>query len=259
MSTNEVNEEQISEADSAKAHLAECKDIYLDIAKLFPTDLGKSLSKKERDDKNLKDKTLVYGEVTFDSLASTFAKIKNKYGKPYIGDSGPDGVFQSPGGKFYDLGSGTGKVCFAAAILHNFEVCVGIELLEKLHEMSCQLVNAYNVKALARLPRDMDTNLIMVHGDILNRSSTCDWTNGDVIFANTVFFTDELYEKLTNLALLLKKGAIFICFTKPLPSKDFVVLERELQLQSWGSSSLYILQKVTPPRKAYTSNADTDD
>ena len=258
MITAEANEEQPSEADSEKAHLAECKAIYLDIAKLFPTDLGKALSKKERDDKELKVKTLVYGEVNFDSLANTFTKIKSKYGKPYIGDSGSDGILQSFGGKFYDLGCGTGKVCFAAAILHNFEVCVGIELLEKLHEMSCQLVNAYNIKAKTRLPRDQDTEIVVKHGDFLNRA-VCDWTDGDVIFANTVFFTDELYEQLTTLALLLRKGAIFICFTKPLPTKDFVVLERELQLQSWGSSSLYILQKATPPRKAYTTIANTDD
>lgn len=75
-----------------------------------------------------------------------FDMLKNKYGKPYIGDSGPDGVLQRPGGLFVDLGCGTGKPVFAAAILHNFEVCVGLELLEGLHKMSLELVNAYNTK-----------------------------------------------------------------------------------------------------------------
>jgi hypothetical protein len=34
-------------------------------------------------------------------------KIKNIYGKPNVGTSGPNGVMQR-GGIFYDLGSGTG-------------------------------------------------------------------------------------------------------------------------------------------------------
>lgn len=55
-------------AAAASSALAECKDIYLDIAKMFPTDLGKSLSRTERDANGLKQPTLVYGEVTFDTL-----------------------------------------------------------------------------------------------------------------------------------------------------------------------------------------------
>lgn len=36
-------------------------------------------------------------------------QIKNNFGKPGVGASGPEGVLQRPGGTFYDLGSGTGK------------------------------------------------------------------------------------------------------------------------------------------------------
>jgi hypothetical protein len=40
------------------------------------------------------------------------------------------------GGVFYDLGSGTGKVVLAAALLHSFSACCGIELLAGLHEVA---------------------------------------------------------------------------------------------------------------------------
>jgi len=46
----------------------------------------------------------------------------------------------------------------------------------------------------------------------------------------------------------LKKGAFFISFTKRLPAADFVVLEYELHQQSWGASTVYIMQKNTDPR-----------
>ena len=55
---------------------------------------------------------------------------------------------QRPGGKFYDLGSGTGKPVIAAAILHNFDVCVGIEILEGLYSMSLDVAAAYNSKVI---------------------------------------------------------------------------------------------------------------
>lgn len=101
------------------------------------------MSKKERDELNLKDSTLVYGEITFDMLGTVLEKIKKVYGKPNVGASGVSGTYhirvnnlilkppsfvgiiQSKGGIFYDLGSGTGKPVLAAAVYHNFDVCYG--------------------------------------------------------------------------------------------------------------------------------------
>lgn len=36
-------------------------------------------------------------------------QIRNQFGKPGVGASGPSGWLQEPGGIFYDIGSGTGK------------------------------------------------------------------------------------------------------------------------------------------------------
>jgi hypothetical protein len=47
-------------------------------------------------------------------------------------------------GKFVDMGSGTGKGCLAAALLHPFDSVVGIELLEKLYEASVTLKETYD-------------------------------------------------------------------------------------------------------------------
>jgi Histone methylation protein DOT1 len=87
----------------------------------------------------------------------------------------------------------------------------------------------------------------MVNSDFLNLALH-DWTDADVVFANSVCFDDELYHNVTNLALKMKKGAFFISFTKRLPSADFVVLEYSLQQQSWGSSTVFIMQKAIHPQ-----------
>lgn len=163
----EPTEEQ--KFDGSSAYITEARDIFQDIAKFYPVEAGKAISKKEREELSMKTTTLVYGEIGFDSFgahilpltplyvylytylclflaAIVFEKIKRKYGKPYVGNSGPNGFLQRPGGKFYDLGSGTGKPVIAAAILHNFDVCVGIEILEGLYSMSLDVKAAYDSK-----------------------------------------------------------------------------------------------------------------
>ena len=53
--------------------------------------IGKAVSKKEREELNLKDSTLVYGEITFDMLGTVLEKIKKVYGKSNVGASGASG------------------------------------------------------------------------------------------------------------------------------------------------------------------------
>ena len=58
------------------------------------------------------------------------------------------GILQNRGGTLYDLGSGTGKACVAAAILHNFDQCVGVECLEGLFSVSLELLASYNTRGV---------------------------------------------------------------------------------------------------------------
>ena len=136
----------------------EAKDIYDAVMQAFPANLGKSVSKKERDELHLKSPNLVYGEITFETFGTVIEKIRKVYGQTGVGSSGNTGVLQSRGGIFYDLGSGTGKPVVAAAILHNFDVCYGIEYLEGLYSVSLDALNAYNTKGKAKLAsREHDT------------------------------------------------------------------------------------------------------
>lgn len=134
------------------------KDVFDSLMQSFPATLGKAVSKKEREELQLKDPNLVYGEITFETLGVIFEKIKKVYGRPFQGTSGPAGFLQSRGGIFYDLGSGTGKGVIGAAVLHNFDVCYGIECLEGLYTLSLDALNAYNTRGKARLiGRENDT------------------------------------------------------------------------------------------------------
>ena len=84
--------------------------------------------------------------MTFGGCRIVLQKIKNYHGKPNKGSSGYDGVMQGRGGTFYDLGSGSGKMVVAAAMLHNFDLCCGIECLEGLYSISFDMMATYNTK-----------------------------------------------------------------------------------------------------------------
>jgi SAM-dependent methyltransferase len=179
----------------------ESQKLYDSLTSQFTISMAKAASKRERDEKQLKSMNLVYGEITFESMGIILEKIKKRYGKPYVGTSGSAGVLQqSCSGIFYDLGSGSGKSTIAAAVLHNFEMCWGIEQLEGLYSMSLDLNNAYEQKGKSKLlGREKDTDIQFLNADFLNLAFK-DWRDADVIFCNSTCFDEQLMNKFCDRA-----------------------------------------------------------
>jgi hypothetical protein len=85
-------------------------------------EVAKQASKGERANKNLtKERSLIYGEVEFASFNVVLRKICTNL---------------SPGGNFYDIGSGSGRAVFAARLTQDFNKCTGIELMEDLSKLA---------------------------------------------------------------------------------------------------------------------------
>ena len=95
----------------------------------MPTDVAAQISRNERIILGVSRASLTYGEVQFSTLATIFF---SKFAK------------LQPGGKFYDLGSGTGRAVIAAALLHDFDICVGIEVTNRLLNDSSTQLLIYN-------------------------------------------------------------------------------------------------------------------
>lgn len=231
--------------------IKEAEGVYSELMGSYPVALGKSASKKEREEREItKNGNLVYGEVTFETLAIVIEKIKKFYGLPNIGSSGSEGVLQSKGGAFYDLGAGTGKPCIIAALMHNFDVCCGVEMLEGLYAVSQDVANTYSTRGKTHqftASREFQTHVSFVHGDILNMKLK-DWRDGDVVFINSTCFDDPLMDRISNLALGMRRGTFVISLTRRLSNNDFAVIESEMYKMSWGEATVFISQKITDPR-----------
>lgn len=102
----------------------EASAVYDELFEDTSLEVGKTLSKDEREKKQLgKEKSLIYGEVEFNSFYRVLRKINPE-----------------PGLIFYDLGSGTGKAVFVARFTQDFSKCIGIEILEGLHNQASLIV-----------------------------------------------------------------------------------------------------------------------
>jgi len=149
---------------------------------------------------------LAYGELTFQSLAIIFDQIRSCCG-----------ALQDPesGGCFVDIGSGSGKVVLAAALLHGFKKARGIEIVPNLHQLAVNEVQPrFELLGRKELP-DRNTELVFQSGDLTK--SSVSWEDADVVFSFCAVFDDYLMRRMAEKSLELKKDSVFITSSRPLP------------------------------------------
>ena len=221
------------------------QEIYISATKKYTLSIGKSVSKRERVETKLDDASFIYSEAEFEVMAVMLQKVKLRYGRPDVGFSGASGIMQS-GGRFFDLGSGTGKPCIAALCLHSWAYVCGIEMLEGLYNTNLEMVAAFESKFGRALPEKVrggeDQEIDLVLGDFMD-DQIADWTSGDVVFANCTSYTAELMENITKMAEGMKVGAFVITVTKKLEGEGFQVVDTDVLGLSWGRATVFLQQR----------------
>jgi hypothetical protein len=137
---------------------------------------GRSLVIDNAGDGGQDASNLVYGEVNFQSLAVVMCKHLDMKGRKV----------------FYDVGSGSGRGVFCAALIHDFTKACGIEIVPTLSEAAQQQLVHYTANVLPRLESEFKSNawtrveqsLSFVTDDFMN----IDWTDADIIWANSTCF-----------------------------------------------------------------------
>lgn len=149
-------------------------------------------------------------------------------------------------GRFYDLGSGSGRIVIAAALLYPFEAYIGIELLHSLFSISVEVKEKFlsvlnDIPTTEQLPeitseedlpvfrnendwiKDSRDSKVRFHqGSIdfealdeneLTLNSDFDWTQGSFIFINSTCFDSNLMEIISRLCQRLLPGTIVVTLT----------------------------------------------
>lgn len=195
---------------------------------LYQSINGYSISLEARKKQNLFDKSLTYGEINFDSFYEMLKVVAPK--KEDV---------------FYDLGSGTGKAVIAGHLLFDFKKSIGIEILPALYLTSKKIKEFYNKKIRKTIKKiwneELTGEIDFLLGDFLN----IPFFDGDIIFANSTCFDEELRNKLENLFLKLKKGTRILMLTHFLKNNlHFKLIASKIFLQGWGEATVNFYQKV---------------
>ncbi|OWZ04448.1 hypothetical protein PHMEG_00023646 [Phytophthora megakarya] len=200
-----------------------------------PLQVAKKTSRDERREREFISMSLVYGEIAFVPFKVVLDVLKRWHH-----------VLTKPGGTFLDIGSGSGKAVFAAALLHDFDACYGIEVLEGLHAISQDVLQRWEKSIKPNFALSMQkkrTRISFTQGDAL----IVDWpANVDLVFLNSTCFGERLMYALTRkLALTCKSGAVVITATHKLPDTQNFVELRQLTVtqEAWGDATWYLHRK----------------
>lgn len=203
-----------------------CDEIFQDCT----FEVGKEASNREREERHLTNRSMNYGEIEFKAFLDILNELRRL------------GV-ETRGKTFWDLGSGTGKALVCARLASDFGRVCGVELLKSLVSKATTAVDRLHDQYLHDLVcRDRVEHS---EGSLLETQ----WGDGDVIFCNSTAFDRDLMGKMSRKAgTCMKKGAVFITFTKALhdydAQKKFEELSRTRMKMSWGPATvIYHMKK----------------
>ncbi|CAM9175997.1 unnamed protein product [Scytosiphon promiscuus] len=147
---------------------------------------------------------------------------------------------------FYDLGSGSGRAVFAAVLAADFRCAVGIEVLGGVFRASTRIFKRYRklVEPVLGSPAVIE----LLHGSFLDRA--CDWSDGDLVFANSTCFAEDTMLAIAARAELLRPGARVVTFTTALKTPWLRVLTKRRYQMSWGPATVFVHQKLSSQEHA---------
>jgi len=181
------------------------------LTKLYQNVNAYKISVNYRKEQEIVGDNFVYGEIMF----TTFANILN-ITAPQNGEI------------FYDLGCGAGKAVFTTSLLYEYLDVRGVEYLDPLYELCCNLLGKFRTLVNNKHPN----NVRFIHANLLD----VDFSDADIIFINATCFDHETWKKITHSFEQLKKGARVIISTKKLDSDLFNLIHTGMHLMSWGAT-----------------------
>lgn len=181
------------------------------------------LSREARNRRGREDESFRYGEIDAVALCEVM-------------DSLPPDANEV----FYDLGSGTGRAVFAAALTGRFRRVIGVELLADLHDAAGRALARFDSDVRPQLPVEMRTVTIeFVRADL----GTFNYSDADVIFTHCTCFTPALMAQLAAGIERVRVGARVITASKLLSSSSLKMIGTQSGKMDWGVTPLIIYVK----------------
>jgi len=200
--------------------LAHAQEIF---EQLYSGFSGYDIARHEKERMGLQEAATTYGEVIPPAFHDVMLAASPKEGEV-----------------FFDLGSGTGKATFLAALAFPFRRVVGIELLPGLGDAARKVLSHYDAEIRPRLgPEHQQQRIDFIDGDFL----ATDLSEADVLFAHGTCYGPELIAKLTHKLEELKPGARVVMAGQTLTSPELVFQKMKVMKTDWGSALAAVYQR----------------
>jgi len=129
--------------------------------------------------------------------------------------------------RFYDLGSGRGKLVFFLYAMYHIPA-TGIELIPTY------------IKLAQKLAKDYKFPIRFIEGDFLKT----DFSDATLVFLTATCLGDSTLKLLNQKFEKLQKGSWVISASYPIQSTQFELKHHLKVFYSWGYGNLYLQQKV---------------
>lgn len=225
------------------------KQIFSDCS----ADVAKKASLAERQaSERLDVPSLTYAEVDFEILHDILNTVKREHVSFYANT-----------GVFVDLGSGAGKACVAAGLLHPFQRAVGIEQLQCLNEFAMAAIAKYKDVTLPDGASKPEIELIQGDfvADMVEKLEPIASEISMLLVVATCYGEDQM-KAVAMLAKMMPAGSIVVTFTQPLPDSvigreagSWALVRSEQKKMMWGSSTCFIFKKVAESAAATEKGA----
>jgi len=188
--------------------VAEMEQVWKDVFAELPANKVKLASIEERKAAEKEsDQSLSYSELDLNTVNLIMNILKNQHIDLFAGK-----------GLFVDVGSGCGKACVAAALVHPFEKVVGVETMQCLHDFATAAQAKYTE---APLPEGVaKPELQFIKGDfVADMAGTLEplAPQISVCLAVATCFGEEQLNALASLASKMEDNSIFVMISQPLP------------------------------------------
>lgn len=146
---------------------------------------------------------------------------------------------------FYDLGSGSGKAVFAAALYFDFKKCYGVELMDVLYKQS--LNNLAKAKKLLCQKKDKHEYYLekLAQINFINEDFTnYNFTDADIIYIAATCLSDTTFDTLIQKIHDAKIGTRVIVATRTIHDPAFTLIYNDINLMGWGLCRVRIYRYI---------------
>tara|TARA_A100001035_G_scaffold224250_1_gene184875 strand:- start:128 stop:901 length:774 start_codon:yes stop_codon:yes gene_type:complete len=227
------------ESDEARARRAVFESLAAldyDEARMASRSERKALGKE-------REGTLTYGEVPYLAMIVILDKVRELRMEIDPHTTG-DAPFCED--VFVDLGSGAGRPCLAAASLYTFKACIGVEILQSLHDQAVKAGEEYEDLILNQASSLDVTRKVQLYLGSIFDLDLYDWVSArGVILANSTCFSKDMFKKIADLAANTHEQNILVTFSEdldnhlPWKERRFELLAAVRTKMSWGDADVF--------------------